>query len=62
MLLDIEYQSLVAETFKVHGFPAFIFFEKGKKIDVLLGTPDPEMLREFVANNLSDSSRRQKVR
>jgi hypothetical protein len=62
MLLDIEYQSVVTEKFKVHGFPAFIFCEQGKKKDVLLGTPDPEMLRKFVVKNLSDSSRSQKVR
>jgi hypothetical protein len=56
MLLDIEYQNVVIEKFKVHGFPAFIFCEQGKKKDVLLGTPDPDVLREFVANNLSDGS------
>jgi hypothetical protein len=56
MLLDIEYQSVVTEKFKVHGFPAFIFCEQGKKKDVLLGTPDFKMLREFVAKNLSDGS------
>ncbi len=52
MLLDIEYQSVVTEKFKVHGFPAFIFCEQGKKKDVLLGTPDPDVLREFIVNNL----------
>ncbi len=52
MLLDIEYQSVVTEKFKVHGFPAFIFCEQGKKKDVLLGTPDSDVLREFVVNNL----------
>ena len=52
MLLDIEYQSVVTEKFKVHGSPAFIFCEQGKKKDVLLGTPDPDVLREFVVNNL----------
>ncbi len=62
MLLDIEYQSVVTEKFKVHGFPAFIFCEQGKKKDVLLGTPDPEILREFVVKNLSNTSRSQKVR
>jgi len=56
MLLDIEYQNVVTEKFKVHGFPAFIFCEQGKKKDVLLGTPDPDVLQEFVANNLSDDS------
>jgi hypothetical protein len=56
MLLDAEYQSAVTEKFKVHGVPAFIFCEEGKKKDVLLGTPDPEMLREFVTKNLSDTS------
>ena len=54
ILLDIEYQSVVTEKFKVHGFPAFIFCEQGRKKDVLLGTPDPQMLREFVARNLPD--------
>ncbi len=52
MLLDIEYQSVVTEKFKVHGVPAFIFCEQGKKKDVLLGTPDSDVLREFVVNNL----------
>ena len=52
MLLDIEYQSVVTEKFKVHGFPAFIFCEQGKRKDILLGTPDPDVLREFVVNNL----------
>jgi hypothetical protein len=52
MLLDIEYQSIVTEKFKVHGFPAFIFCEQGKRKDVLLGTPDPDVLREFVVKNL----------
>ena len=52
MLLDIEYQNGVTEKFKVHGFPAFIFCEQGKKKDVLLGTPDPDVLREFVVRNL----------
>ena len=56
MLLDIEYQSIVTEKFKVHGYPAFIFCEQGKKKDTLLGTPDPEMLRKFVVKNLSDGS------
>jgi hypothetical protein len=56
MLLDIEYQNVVTEKFKVHGFPAFIFCEQGKRKDVLLGTPDPDVLREFVTNNLSDGS------
>jgi hypothetical protein len=56
MLLDIEYQNVVTEKFKVHGFPAFIFCEQGKRKDVLLGTPDPDVLREFVVNNLSDGS------
>jgi thioredoxin-like negative regulator of GroEL len=51
-LLDIEYQNTVTEKFKVHGFPAFIFCEQGKKKDVLLGTPDSEILREFVIRNL----------
>jgi thioredoxin-like negative regulator of GroEL len=51
-LLDIEYQNTVTEKFKVHGFPAFIFCEQGKKKDVLLGTPDAEILREFVIRNL----------
>jgi hypothetical protein len=50
-LLDIEYQNAVTEKFKVHGFPAFIFCERGKKKDALLGTPDPELLREFVIKN-----------
>jgi hypothetical protein len=54
--LDIEYQNVVTEKFKVHGFPAFIFYDHGKRKDVLLGTPDPGVLREFVANNLSDGS------
>jgi hypothetical protein len=53
MLLDIEYQNVVTEKFKVHGFPAFIFCEQGKRKDVLLGTPDSDVLREFVVNNLS---------
>ena len=52
MLLDIEYQNVVTEKFKVQGFPAFIFCEQGKRKDVLLGTPDPDALREFVVNNL----------
>ena len=56
MLLDIEYQNVVTKKFKVHGIPAFIFCEQGKRKDVLLGTPDPDVLREFVANNLSDGS------
>jgi hypothetical protein len=56
LLLDIEYQNVVTEKFKVHGFPAFIFYDHGKRKDVLLGTPDPGVLREFVANNLSDGS------
>jgi thioredoxin-like negative regulator of GroEL len=51
VLLDIEYQNAVAEKFKVHGFPAFIFCERGRKKDALLGTPDPELLREFVIKN-----------
>ena len=55
-LLDIEYQSIVTEKFKVHGFPAFIFCEQGKRKDVLLGTPDLDMLREFVVNNLPDGT------
>ena len=55
-LLDIEYQSVVTEKFKVHGFPAFIFCEQGKRRDVLLGTPDPDVLREFVVNNLPDGT------
>lgn len=54
LMLDIEYQSVVTEKFKVHGFPAFIFCEQGRKKDVLLGTPDTEVLREFVARNLPD--------
>ncbi len=54
ILLDIEYQNVVTGKFKVHGFPAFIFCEQGKRKDVLLGTPDPDVLREFVVNNLSD--------
>lgn len=53
-LLDMEYQNTVTEQFEVHGFPAFIFCEQGKKKDVLLGTPDSDVLREFVENNLSD--------
>ena len=53
-LLDMEYQNTVTEQFEVHGFPAFIFCEQGKKKDVLLGTPDFDVLREFVENNLSD--------
>ena len=53
-LLDMEYQNAVTEHFEVHGFPAFIFCEQGKKKDVLLGTPDSDVLREFVENNLSD--------
>ena len=56
IMLDVEYQSVVTEKFKVHGFPAFIFCEQGKRKDVLLGTPDPDVLREFVVNNLSDGS------
>jgi hypothetical protein len=51
VLLDIEYQNAVTEKFKVHGFPAFIFCERGRKKDALLGTPDPELLREFVIRN-----------
>jgi hypothetical protein len=53
-LLDMEYQNTVTEKFEVHGFPAFIFCDQGKKKDVLLGTPDSEVLREFVESNLSD--------
>ncbi len=56
LLLDAEYQNAVTEKFKVHGFPAFIFCEQGKRKDVLLGTPDPGVLREFIVNNLSDGS------
>ena len=51
VLLDTEYQNAVTEKFKVHGFPAFIFCERGRKKDALLGTPDPELLREFVIKN-----------
>ena len=51
VLLDTEYQNAVTEKFEVHGFPAFIFCERGKKKDALLGTPDPELLREFVLRN-----------
>ena len=56
MLLDIEYQNVVTGKLKVHGFPAFIFCEQGKKKNVLLGTPDPDVLREFIVQNLSDGS------
>lgn len=56
MLLDIEYQNTVTEKFRVHGSPAFIYCEQGKMKDVLLGTPDPEMLREFVTKNLPATS------
>jgi hypothetical protein len=52
MLLDIEYQSVVTEKFKVHGVPAFIFCDQGKRKDVLLGIPDLDVLREFVVKNL----------
>jgi len=52
LLLDIEYQNVLTEKFKVHGFPAFIFCKQGKRKDVLLGIPDPDVLREFVVNNL----------
>jgi len=55
VLLDTEYQNAVTEKFKVHGFPAFIFCERGKKKDALLGTPDPEILREFVLKNFFSS-------
>ena len=48
MLLDVEYQSIVTEKFNIHGSPAFIFCEQGKRKDVLLGTPDPKMLRKFL--------------
>jgi len=51
VLLDTEYQNAVTEKFKVHGFPAFIFCERGRKKDALLGTPDPESLRKFVIKN-----------
>lgn len=56
LLLDIEYQNVITEKFKVHGFPAFIFCEQGKRKDVLLGTPDPVAFQEFVDNNLFDGS------
>ena len=56
MLLGSEYQKAVTEKFRIHGFPAFIFCEEGKKKDVLLGTPDPELLREFVVKNLPGDS------
>jgi len=53
-LLDIEYQNAVTEKFKVHGYPAFIFCDQGKKKGVLLGSPDYGALRAFVDNNFSD--------
>ena len=53
-LLDIQYQNTVTDKFKVHGVPAFIFCDQGKKKNVILGIPDPESLREFLENNLSD--------
>ena len=52
ILLDIEYQNIVTEKFKVYGSPAFIFCKQGKRKDVLLGKPDPGVLREFIVNNL----------
>jgi hypothetical protein len=58
LLLDIEYQNVVNEKFKVHGFPEFTFCdcEQDTGKDVLLDTPSPGVLREFAANNLPDGS------
>jgi hypothetical protein len=52
--LDSEYQNVVTERFKVHGFPAYIFCERGKRKDVLLGISDSETLQEFITTNLSE--------
>lgn len=56
MLLGNEYQKVVTEKFRIHGFPAFIFCEQGKRKDIFLGVPAPGMLREFVVRNLPSVS------
>ena len=56
MLLDIEYQGVVTEKFKVHGFPAFIFCEQGKRKASFVAVSEAGMLLEVVSKNMSDTS------
>jgi hypothetical protein len=56
VLLDKEYQAFTTEIFRVNGYPSFVFYEQGKRKDIFLGVPEPEMLREFVTRNLPDTS------
>lgn len=56
-LITTEYQNALIEKFAIHGFPAFIFCERGQSRDVLLGEPDPETLQKFVFRNFFSAAR-----
>ena len=52
-ILDEEYLNLMTK-FDIHGTPAFVFLYKGEKKGSFLGQIEPEDIKSFITDNLSD--------